>query len=95
MVSFYVEPFTLHLSRDSCPHLLFPIVLVPVLVPISVPDTASVNAPSQSATSEYLEISERDVEDSNAKAPMNVFHSGECFRNEKLNNIVTPGILSN
>ena len=73
MVSFYVESFTLHLNRDSDSHLLVPIVLVPVLVPVPVPDSASVITPSQSVISEYLEISERDAEDSNAKAPMNVF----------------------
>ena len=47
VVWFYVEPFTLQLSRDRGRHLLSPIVLVlvPVLVPVL--DTVSVFTPSQ------------------------------------------------
>ena len=45
VVWFYVEPFTLHLNRDRGQHLLSPIVLVSVLVPVPVADTASVITP--------------------------------------------------
>ena len=43
VVWFYVEPFTLHLNRDRGLHLLSPILLVPVPVPVL--DTASVITP--------------------------------------------------
>ena len=42
VVWFYVEPFTLHLNRHRAWHLLFPIVLALVPIPVSVLDTASV-----------------------------------------------------
>ena len=48
IVWFYVEPFILHLKRDKNLYLLPPITLVPVSVPVSTPDTASVITPSGS-----------------------------------------------
>ena len=42
---FYVEPLTLHVNKNRGQYLLSLIVLVPVLVPVSVPDTASVITP--------------------------------------------------
>ena len=50
VVWFYIEPVTLHLNRDR--GTLSPIVLVPVLVPDPVLDTASVIIPSEAIVSQ-------------------------------------------
>ena len=50
VVWFYEEPFTLHLNRDRGRHLLSPIVLVQVPVPVLVPNTASVITPLSSVS---------------------------------------------